>query len=462
MLVALLDPRAATIIGCKVVDRSPERSPFTATWRTVSRGASHAGCKCHRAPVDWCPPHWWLLCPRANDRLRRLSGIRRNPCTGKYTAALRESRARALPLSLSLFLSLCVGRSRPLARHADATVPDLQLTRDAARRVCASLAPAHRILTPLRSWHPRSVSHPPSLPSCLLHSSYQRRKEKETERCLSFRAFFLPSSILAPTFARASSTLVRAPRRTTSISTSSLSLSARSPGPPLFLHFPSPLPPKFVSSYRWSSSLSLSSRFAALPVAPPTILSRFTYVPLPWTHEGDGSSSLFGSFSPPSSPHPPFAAASSLARRVFVRSFLFKLARILSPAVSQTLKSFLGNWIESHPRGVTLQRVLFLFLQSYQTLVPRVVRRPPPPSPPPPCLSVARFNPSSSSPTRLFVPPSATSAIRLRLLCRLRPSRGSPPSRLWISFPFNRPSSPSRSTAPTATDCLAVKRQFIC
>ncbi|KOX80144.1 hypothetical protein WN51_08320 [Melipona quadrifasciata] len=27
----------------------------TATWRTVSRDASHAG-KCHRAPVDRCPP----------------------------------------------------------------------------------------------------------------------------------------------------------------------------------------------------------------------------------------------------------------------------------------------------------------------------------------------------------------------------------------------------------------------
>lgn len=43
-------------------------------------------------------------------------------------------------------------RSTPRSqRHADATVPHLQLTRDAARRVCASLAPAHRILTPLRA-----------------------------------------------------------------------------------------------------------------------------------------------------------------------------------------------------------------------------------------------------------------------------------------------------------------------
>lgn len=50
-----------------------------------------------------------------------------------------------------------------LAPHADATVLDLQLTRDAARRVCASFAPAHRILIPLRSWHPRSVSHPLAL-----------------------------------------------------------------------------------------------------------------------------------------------------------------------------------------------------------------------------------------------------------------------------------------------------------
>lgn len=44
--------------------------------------------------------------------------------------------------------SRCTPRSQ---RHADATVPHLQLTRDAARRVCASLAPAHRILTPLRA-----------------------------------------------------------------------------------------------------------------------------------------------------------------------------------------------------------------------------------------------------------------------------------------------------------------------
>lgn len=49
--------------------------------------------------------------------------------------------------------------------HAAAIVPDLQLTRDAARRVCASLAPAHRILIPLRplAGHSQLVSL--SLPS---------------------------------------------------------------------------------------------------------------------------------------------------------------------------------------------------------------------------------------------------------------------------------------------------------
>lgn len=49
--------------------------------------------------------------------------------------------------------------------HATAIVPDLQLTRDAARRVCASLAPAHRILIPLRplTGHSQLVSL--SLPS---------------------------------------------------------------------------------------------------------------------------------------------------------------------------------------------------------------------------------------------------------------------------------------------------------
>jgi len=50
-------------------------------------------------------------------------------------------------------------------RHAAAIVPDLQLTRDAARRVCASFAPAHRILIPLRplTGHSQLVSL--SLPS---------------------------------------------------------------------------------------------------------------------------------------------------------------------------------------------------------------------------------------------------------------------------------------------------------
>lgn len=51
--------------------------------------------------------------------------------------------------------------------HATAIVPDLQLTRDAARRVCASFAPAHRILIPLRplTGHSQLVSL--SLPSCI-------------------------------------------------------------------------------------------------------------------------------------------------------------------------------------------------------------------------------------------------------------------------------------------------------
>lgn len=69
-------------------------------------------------------------------------------------------------------------------RHAAAIVPDLQLTRDAARRVCASLAPAHRILIPLRplTGHSQLVSL--SLPS----------------RVSVYLAFFRPRFSLVPRF----------------------------------------------------------------------------------------------------------------------------------------------------------------------------------------------------------------------------------------------------------------------
>ena len=166
----------------------------------------------------------------------------RNPAKSVHTkihrGTERVGRARSLSLSLFLSFSLSLGRSRPLARHADATVPDLQLTRDAARRVCASLAPAHRILTPLRSWHPRSVSHPPSHPSCLLRSSCQRREGERTVPLFASLFGFLPSFFHPRAAVRPASeprlfALLVAPR----YQPSSLSLSARSPGPPLFLRF---------------------------------------------------------------------------------------------------------------------------------------------------------------------------------------------------------------------------------
>lgn len=73
---------------------------------------------------------------------REERGRERRDTAGESSGAGGRGRARA-PVT-----SRCTPRSQ---RHADATVPHLQLTRDAARRVCASLAPAHRILTPLRA-----------------------------------------------------------------------------------------------------------------------------------------------------------------------------------------------------------------------------------------------------------------------------------------------------------------------
>lgn len=72
-------------------------------------------------------------------------------------------------------------------RHAAAIVPDLQLTRDAARRVCASFAPAHRILIPLRplAGHSQLVSL--SLPSRIsVYLAFFRPRSRSTYPAPSF------------------------------------------------------------------------------------------------------------------------------------------------------------------------------------------------------------------------------------------------------------------------------------
>lgn len=68
------------------------------------------------------------------------------------------------------------------------------------------------------------------------------------------------------------------------------------------------------------------------------------------------SASLFGSFSP-WPPLPPSLAlpVSVSSFSVLVHAVHLAFTRIFSPVVSQTLRSFLGNWIESHPPLARLQ-----------------------------------------------------------------------------------------------------------
>lgn len=247
ILVALVDPRT-TIIGNVDVLRD-FRSPL------LQRGEQCQGTRAARANVIG-PTRLWLRGFCFREQLATLlSEIWRNPCTIIH----RDTEGRALSRTFS-----------PLTRHADATVPDLQLTRDAARRVCASLAPAHRILTPLRSWHPRSLSHPSSLP--LLASTIPATKIEKRRKIVSLFGFFLLLLSLRH----------RSPRCTLSAS-SSPSISTRSHPLHALCGHPSfcALPQLFLSTIEFSM-----------------ILSRFTCVPLPWTCRREGSSSLFGSFSP--------------------------------------------------------------------------------------------------------------------------------------------------------------------
>lgn len=224
--------------------------------------------------------------------------------------------------------------------HAAAIVPDLQLTRDAARRVCASLAPAHRILIPLRplTGHSQLVSL--SLPS----------------RISVYPAFFRPCSRSYP------APLVLA-RRLPSLS----AISIRS-FPPLRLSFPLTLlfpPPHshgnfflfYAALYRCSCLLthSLLQFFRRSLPSFPRGVSPSSLFSLPFTRgKRSRSHPSFGFLSippiqlyqpprPPSSVAPFICLPSPTANRTHHLHHISNLARILSAAVSQTVKSFLGN-----------------------------------------------------------------------------------------------------------------------
>lgn len=223
ILVALVDPRT-TIIGNVDVLRN-FRSPL------LQRGEQCQGTRAARANVIG-PTQLWLRGFCFREQLATLlSEIWRNPCTKIHRDT--EGRERARTLS-------------PLTRHADATVPDLQLTRDAARRVCASLAPAHRILTPLHSWHPRSLSHPSSLP--LLASTIPITKIEKRRKIVSLFSFFL----LLP---------LNAIRLFVALDINTLSPSARSLWPPLFLRSST-----VVSFYHWIFDDSISFYLCSVTV----------------------------------------------------------------------------------------------------------------------------------------------------------------------------------------------------
>lgn len=114
-----------------------------------------------------------------------------------FSGTARASDQRRVPRECSKSARLATQRGR----HAAAIVPDLQLTRDAARRVCASFAPAHRILIPLRplTGHSQLVSL--SRPS----------------RISVYPAFFRPTFSLVPCPPRSGSTVYLLFRRYQSV-----------------------------------------------------------------------------------------------------------------------------------------------------------------------------------------------------------------------------------------------------
>lgn len=226
-------------------------------------------------------------------------------------------------------------------RHAAAIVPDLQLTRDAARRVCASFAPAHRILIPLRplTGHSQLVSL--SRPS----------------RISVYPALFRPTFSLVPC------PLVLAPPSTFSFGDIN-----PSPSPPpralcsLTLLFPPPHSHGnfflfYAALYRCSCLLTHS-------------LLQFFRRSLRSSRGVSPSSLLFLSFvrGKRSCSHPSYGFLSILPIQLYIHPspapglvvpficlpsphhdrahhlhHISNLAHILSAAVSQTLKSFLGN-----------------------------------------------------------------------------------------------------------------------